>query len=75
MVLQANGAGLTTAQAAERLAVDGPNALPGDTRRTLLGIARETLREPMFLLLLAANPQWLGLPGAGALSSFAVLIA
>jgi hypothetical protein len=28
-----------------------------------------------FLLLLAANPQWLGLPGAGALTSFAVLIA
>jgi hypothetical protein len=28
-----------------------------------------------FLLLLAANPQWMGLPGAGALSSFAVLIA
>jgi hypothetical protein len=27
------------------------------------------------LLLLAANPQWLGLPGAGALTSFAVLIA
>ena len=27
-----------------------------------------------FLLLLAANPQWLGLPGAGVLSSFAVLI-
>jgi hypothetical protein len=27
------------------------------------------------LLLLAANPQWLGLPGAGVLSSFAVLIA
>jgi hypothetical protein len=27
------------------------------------------------LLLLAANPQWLSLPGAGALTSFAVLIA
>lgn len=27
------------------------------------------------LLLLAANPQWLNLPGAGALTSFAVLIA
>lgn len=27
------------------------------------------------LALLAANPQWLGLPGAGALTSFAVLIA
>jgi hypothetical protein len=28
-----------------------------------------------FWLLLAANPQWLGLPGAGSLSSFAVMIA
>jgi hypothetical protein len=28
-----------------------------------------------FLILLAANPQWLGLPGAGALTNFAVLIA
>jgi len=27
------------------------------------------------LLLLLANPQWLGLPGAGAITSFAVLIA
>jgi Ca2+-transporting ATPase len=55
MVLPANDEGLTTAQAAKRLAEDGPNALPGDQRRTLLGIARETLREPMFLLLLAAG--------------------
>lgn len=59
MVLQANDEGLTTAQAAERLAVDGPNALPANQRRTLLGIARETLREPMFLLLLAAGALYL----------------
>ena len=55
MVLPASDAGLTAAQAAQRLAEDGPNALPGDQQRTLLGIARETLREPMFLLLLAAG--------------------
>ncbi|MHB8947445.1 MAG: cation-translocating P-type ATPase [Rhodoferax sp.] len=59
MVLPAHDQGLSTAQAAERLAEDGPNALPGDTRRTLLGIARETLREPMFLLLLAAGALYL----------------
>ncbi len=59
MVLPATDEGLSTAQAAERLAEDGPNALPGDTRRTLLGIARETLREPMFLLLLAAGALYL----------------
>lgn len=28
-----------------------------------------------FLILLAANPQWLGLPGAGVLTNFAVFIA
>jgi hypothetical protein len=28
-----------------------------------------------FLVLLAANPQWLNLPGAGSISSFAVVIA
>ncbi|MBA3058822.1 MAG: cation-translocating P-type ATPase [Gammaproteobacteria bacterium] len=59
MVLPANGEGLTTAQAAQRLAEDGPNALPGERRRTLAGIARETLREPMFLLLLTAGALYL----------------
>src|SRR5690349_6092777 len=46
--------GLTSAQAAERLARDGPNALPGAQRRRLLAIALGVLREPMFLLLVAA---------------------
>ncbi len=47
--------GLTAPQAAERLRDDGPNQLPGGQRRTLWSIAGETLREPMFLLLLAAG--------------------
>ena len=51
--------GLTAAQAAQRLAQDGPNALPGGERRSLLSIARETAREPMFLLLLAAATLYL----------------
>ncbi len=51
--------GLTNAQAAERLAQDGPNALPGGQRRTLLSITAETVREPMFLLLLAAGTLYL----------------
>ncbi len=46
--------GLTAAEAAERLAKEGPNALPGDKARgffrTLLGV----VREPMLLLLLGA---------------------
>ena len=51
--------GLSAAQAAERLAEDGPNTLPGGQRRSLLSIAGDTVREPMFLLLLAAGTLYL----------------
>ncbi len=51
--------GLGAAEAARRLAEEGPNALPGGERRTLAAIALETLREPMFLLLLAAGTIYL----------------
>jgi len=51
--------GLAAAEAAKRLADDGPNALPGGERRTLVSIAVETMREPMFLLLLAAGALYL----------------
>ncbi len=51
--------GLSAAQAAQRLVEDGPNALPGAQRRSLLSIAGETVREPMFLLLLAAGTLYL----------------
>jgi Ca2+-transporting ATPase len=53
--LVGSDSGLSVAQAAQRLAEDGPNALPGRQRRSLLSIALETVREPMFLLLLAAG--------------------
>lgn len=53
--------GLTSTEAAQRLAQDGPNALPGSERRTWLVILRETLREPMFLLLVLASALYLGL--------------
>ena len=46
-------------QAAGRLAEDGPNTLPGGKRRSLLSIAGDTVREPMFLLLLAAGTIYL----------------
>jgi Ca2+-transporting ATPase len=45
--------GLTHAEAARRLAAEGPNTLPGARRRGPTVIALEVLREPMFLLLLA----------------------
>ena len=51
--------GLSQAEAARRLAAEGTNALPGGRRRTLLAIALETVREPMFLLLLAAGTLYL----------------
>ena len=41
------------------MAEDGPNALPGGQRRTLLSIVGETVREPMFLLLLGAGALYL----------------
>ena len=60
-IMEANGyAGLTAAEAARRLAADGPNTLPSDQPRlwrTLLAAAR----EPMFLLLIAAAVLYLAL--------------
>jgi Ca2+-transporting ATPase len=46
--------GLSEAEAARRLAADGPNRLAAPRRRRLPEVAREVLREPMFLLLLLA---------------------
>ncbi len=49
-----DGPGLTAAAAARQLAEDGPNALPGDGQRRWYHIVRDTVRDPMFFLLLAA---------------------
>ena len=51
--------GLSAEEAARQLAEDGPNALPGGKGRSLFTIVRETLREPMFLLLLGAGALYL----------------
>ncbi|NJM36005.1 MAG: HAD-IC family P-type ATPase, partial [Rhodomicrobium sp.] len=53
--------GLTSAEAARRLASEGPNALPSEGRRSILSIALEVLKEPMLLLLLAAGVIYLTL--------------
>ena len=45
--------GLSAAEAAARLAAEGPNALPGRQQRSVWHIAWEVVREPMFLLLVA----------------------
>jgi Ca2+-transporting ATPase len=47
--------GLTGAQAAERLAGDGPNELTPSSRRTLAANAAAIVREPMSLLLVACG--------------------
>ena len=51
--------GLTSAQADAALRAQGPNELPGAERRNLRAIFKETLQEPMFVLLLAAGALYL----------------
>ena len=57
--------GLTQAEADRRLAADGPNELPLVPGRGILRIAVETMREPMFLLLLGAAALYLVLGDLG----------
>ena len=45
--------GLSAAEAARRLAADGPNMLPGSAPKSSWAIVRDVLTEPMFLMLLA----------------------
>lgn len=53
--------GLSAAEAARRLAADGPNLLSTDRTRPVALIALAALREPMFLLLAAASGLYLAL--------------
>lgn len=57
--------GLSEAEAARRLAAVGPNELPQGAGRNLPRIVLETLREPMFLLLLGAAGLYLVLGDLG----------
>jgi len=56
--------GLTSAEAAARLAAEGPNALPEPERRTLARIAIEVVREPMLALLIGGGAIYLALGDA-----------
>ena len=51
--------GLSSREAADRLARDGANELPQTGRRSILGIVGEVLREPMLALLLAGGVAYL----------------
>jgi len=47
--------GLTEQEAAERLALDGPNELPPAKKRLLPHLMLDVAREPMFLMLIACG--------------------
>ena len=53
--------GLSSAEAAHRLASEGPNLLPGSKPKSNFAIVREVVTEPMFLMLLAAGSIYLAL--------------
>jgi Ca2+-transporting ATPase len=58
------GLGLSQKTARARLNAEGPNELGTEQRRTLLAIASEVVREPMFLLLLGAGGIYLAMGNA-----------
>src|SRR5215472_9388326 len=68
--------GLTEDQARARLAEEGPNELPSQKERGSFAIALEVLREPMFLLLVAAGTLYLfmGEPGDAAVLIASVVL-
>ncbi len=51
--------GLSDAEAAGRLQREGPNELPSSKPRSLLAIAFEVVREPMFVLLVGCGTLYL----------------
>jgi Ca2+-transporting ATPase len=51
--------GLTDDEVAERLRIDGSNDLPTSRQRSVLEIALEVVREPMFLLLIGSGTIYL----------------
>ena len=63
--------GLSEAEALGRLQAEGPNALPSQKKRGLVGIAIEVVREPMFLMLVAAGGLYLAM---GELSDALLLL-
>ena len=53
--------GLSEDEALARLRAEGPNELPAERRRTLWAITFEVLRQPMFLMLVAAGSIYLAM--------------
>jgi len=57
--------GLSEAEVQQRLAAEGPNELPSSKPRGLPAIALEVIRQPMFLLLMAASGLYFGMGELG----------
>ena len=57
--LQAMPIGLSDAEAAARLSAEGPNELARQGHRSVLRIAVDVLREPMFMFLVGAGAIYL----------------
>jgi Ca2+-transporting ATPase len=73
--MPASRRGLTSSEAAARLAAEGRNALPAADRRSLLALSLNVVREPMFLLLVAAAAVYLALGDAHEAAVLAASIA
>ena len=67
-----NRTGLSTEEAARRLAADGPNSLPQAGTRSIWRIITEVMREPMLVLLLVGGLAYLLL---GDLTEALILLA
>jgi Ca2+-transporting ATPase len=68
--------GLPENEARARLALEGANELPAEKHRALFAIALEVLREPMFIMLVAAGSLYvfMGEPGDAAVLLASVVI-
>ncbi len=67
--------GLTEAQAARRLTLEGPNELPSTRRRGFLAMAYDVVREPMILLLVGCGGLYLLIPGPGHVQDALLLLS
>src|SRR5690606_18438282 len=57
--------GLSASEAAQRLAEEGANVLPGSAPKSTAAIVWDVVTEPMFLMLLAAGGIYLALGDRG----------
>jgi len=61
--------GVSAAEASKRLACDRPNELPATAKRGALGLLRDVVLEPMFLLLVGCGAIFMALGDRPATTS------